>query len=231
MTELLIKVIAAYFLGTLMGGDIMRLLRGGADLRDTGSGNVGATNALRTRGKSFALGVLLIDIGKGVLAALAIPAIHWGAEAAILPQQSVGYLCGMAVALGHCYPVFQKFRGGKGVATLAGVFAALLPAALPWMLLVFVLAVILTGYVAIASIGGAAAFFAYVVVFHGGVQSDAGLFALAMLFLVVFKHRENIARLLKSTEHRFDKAMVLEPLWRSFARRVAKSKAPGARRE
>jgi acyl phosphate:glycerol-3-phosphate acyltransferase len=214
MTELLLKVIAAYLLGTLMGGDIMRLLRGGADLRDTGSGNVGATNALRTRGKSFALGVLLIDIGKGVLAALAIPAIHWpvqwfGTEAALLPQQSVGYLCGIAVALGHCYPVFQKFRGGKGVATLAGVFAALLPAALPWMLLVFILAVILTGYVAIASIGGAVAFFAYVAVFHGGVQSAAGAFALAMLLLVVFKHRENITRLLKGTEHRFDKAMIV----------------------
>ncbi len=210
MTEILIKVLAAYLLGGLMGGDIMRLLLGGADLRQSGSGNVGATNALRTRGKGFALGVLLIDVGKGVLAALAIPAIHWpGTQAATLPQQTIGFLCGVAVALGHCYPLFQKFRGGKGVATLAGVFGALIPAALPWMLLVFVLAVILTGYVAIASIGGAVAAFAYVAVFDGGVQSAAGYFALAMLLLVTFKHRENVVRLLKGDEHRFDKAMIV----------------------
>ena len=210
MTEIILKLLAAYLLGGLMGGDVMRWLRGGADLRQSGSGNVGATNALRTRGKAFALGVLLIDIGKGVLASLAIPAIHLpGLQQAPLPQFTVGFLCGVAVALGHCYPLFQKFRGGKGVATLAGVFGALLPAALPWMLLVFALAVILTGYVAIASIGGAVAAFAYVALFDGGVQSAAGLFALAMLLLVVFKHRENLARLLKGDEHRFDKAMVL----------------------
>jgi len=210
MTEIVLKVFAAYLLGGLMGGDIMRWLRGGADLRQAGSGNVGATNALRTRGKGFALGVLLIDIGKGVLASLAFPAIHVpGLQQAPLPQLTVGFLCGVAVALGHCYPLFQKFRGGKGVATLAGVFGALLPAALPWMLLVFVLAVILTGYVAVASMGGAVAAFAYVALFDGGAQSAAGLFALAMLLLVTFKHRENIARLLKGSEHRFDKAMIV----------------------
>jgi len=210
MTEIILKLLAAYLLGGLMGGDVMRWLRGGADLRQSGSGNVGATNALRTRGAGFALGVLGIDIGKGVLASLAIPAIPWpGAPQALLPQLTLGFLCGVAVALGHCYPLFQKFRGGKGVATLAGVFGALLPAALPWMLLVFALSVILTGYVAIASIGGAVAAFAYVALLDGGVQSAAGCFALAMLLLVVFKHRENILRLLKGSEHRFDKAMIL----------------------
>jgi acyl phosphate:glycerol-3-phosphate acyltransferase len=208
MTEILIKTLAAYLLGGIMGGDVMRLLRGGGDLRQSGSGNVGATNALRTRGPAFALGVLLIDIGKGVLAALAIPAIHWPwAQAGVLPQQEQAYLCGVAVALGHCYPLFQKFRGGKGVATLAGVFGALLPLALPWMLLVFVLAVILTGYVALASIGGALAGLVWVVA--GGASAAAVAFTLAMALLVVFKHRENIRRLAGGTEHRFEKAMVL----------------------
>jgi glycerol-3-phosphate acyltransferase PlsY len=214
MTETILKVLAAYLVGGLMGGDVMRWLRGGADLRQTGSGNVGATNALRTRGAGFALGVLAIDIGKGVLAALAIPALPWPLHAPVLqaytlPQQDIGFLCGVAVALGHCYPVFQKFRGGKGVATLAGVFGALLPACLPWMLLVFVLAVILTGYVALASIGGALTAYAWVVLYGAGAQSTAGSFALAMLLLVVFKHRENLARLFKGSEHRFDKAMIV----------------------
>jgi acyl phosphate:glycerol-3-phosphate acyltransferase len=211
MTEIIIKVLAAYLLGGLMGGDVMRWLRGGADLRQSGSGNVGATNALRTRGAGFALGVLAIDIGKGVVASLALPAIPWPAalQPSPLTPQNLGLLCGVAVALGHCYPVFQKFRGGKGVATLAGVFAALLPAALPWMLLVFALAVILTGYVAIASIGGALTAFAYVALLDGGVQSPPGGFALAMLLLVVFKHRANIGRLFDGSESRFHKAMIV----------------------
>ena len=209
MTDLVLKVLAAYLLGGLMGGDVMRWLKGGADLRQEGSGNVGATNALRTRGAGFAIGVLAIDIAKGVLAALGIPALHIPGLVAALPQAEAGLLCGVAVALGHCYPLFQKFRGGKGVATLAGVFGALLPWALPWMLLVFVLAVILTGYVALASIGGALAAYIYVAVYDGGVQSATGAFALAMLLLVVFKHRENLARLFKGGEHQFKKAMVV----------------------
>jgi glycerol-3-phosphate acyltransferase PlsY len=210
MTELLIKALAAYLLGGVMGGDVMRLLRGGADLRQSGSGNVGATNALRTRGPAFALGVLLIDIGKGVLAALAIPAVHWPwPQTGALPPLTQGYVCGVAVALGHCYPLFQKFRGGKGVATLAGVFGALLPAALPWMLLAFALAVMLTGYVALASIGGALTALAYVLLGNGGLLSAAGAFTLAMVALVVFKHRENLRRLRQGSEHRFEKAMVL----------------------
>lgn len=209
MTDLVLKLVAAYLLGGLMGGDVMRWLKGGADLRQEGSGNVGATNALRTRGAGFAAGVLAIDVGKGVLAALGLPALHLPGLAPLLPQAEMGFLCGVAVALGHCYPLFQKFRGGKGVATLAGVFGALLPAALPWMLLAFALAVILTGYVALASIGGALTAYLYVAGFGGGVRSSAGQFALAMLLLVLFKHRENILRLLRGSEHQFRKAMLL----------------------
>jgi glycerol-3-phosphate acyltransferase PlsY len=209
MTDLLLKVLAAYLLGGLMGGDVMRWIKGGADLRQEGSGNVGATNALRTRGAGFAAGVLAIDVGKGVLAALGIPALQLPGLVPALPQAEMGFLCGIAVALGHCYPLFQKFRGGKGVATLAGVFGALLPLALPWMLLAFALAVILTGYVALASIGGALTAYLYVAGFDGGVQSPAGCFALAMTLLVVFKHRENIQRLFKGSEHQFKKAMLL----------------------
>jgi glycerol-3-phosphate acyltransferase PlsY len=158
MLEPLIKILAAYLLGGLMGGDLMRRLLGGADLRQSGSGNVGATNALRTRGTGFAIGVLAVDVGKGVLAALALPALHWPWPlGGALPRAELGYLCGLAAVLGHCYPVFQGFRGGKGVATFLGVFGALLPWALPWMLAAFALTVILTGYVALGSLLGAAA--------------------------------------------------------------------------
>jgi len=209
MTDLILKVLAAYLLGGVMGGDVMRWIKGGADLRGEGSGNVGATNALRTRGAGFAVGVLLIDVGKGVLAALGIPLLHLPGLAPALPQAEMGFACGMAVALGHCYPLFQKFRGGKGVATLAGVFGALLPMALPWLLLVFALTLILSGYVALASIGGALTAYIYVVAFGDGPLSPAGRFALAMMLLVVFKHRENILRLLRGSEHQFRKAMLV----------------------
>ncbi|MDR3418323.1 MAG: glycerol-3-phosphate 1-O-acyltransferase PlsY [Nevskia sp.] len=209
MIELLVKVLAAYLLGGVMGGDVMRRLRGGPDLRQAGSGNVGATNALRTRGAGFAVGVLAIDIGKGVAAALAIPALPWPwPQSSGVPVLLLGYLCGLAAALGHCYPAFQKFHGGKGVATLSGVFAALLPWAMPWMVAVFALTVMLSGYVSLASLLGALTAWAWAAL-HGGAASPAGRFALAMLALLVFKHRDNIRRLLAGSEHRFDKAMVL----------------------
>ena len=215
MLEPLIKILAAYLLGGLMGGDLMRRLLGGADLRKSGSGNVGATNALRTRGPGFAAGVLAIDVGKGALAALALPALHWSWPlGGAVPEADLGYLCGLAAVLGHCYPMFQGFRGGKGVATFLGVFGALLPWALPWMLGVFALTVILTGYVALASLFGAAAVALDVALYGAGPVSPAGLFSLAMLALIAFKHRGNFVRIAAGEEHRFEKVMVLRR-WRA----------------
>lgn len=210
MIELIVKALLAYLLGGLMGGDVMRYLVGGEDLRASGSGNVGATNALRTRGPGFALGVLAIDIGKGVLAALLIPVLPWpfaagGAET----RELLPYVCGFAAALGHCYPVFKKFRGGKGVATLTGVFGALLPAALPWIVGAFVLVILLSGYVSLASITGAVVALFYVACIGSGFWSLAGAFTLAMLALVLFKHRANIARLAAGTESRFERARLI----------------------
>ncbi|MDP3293543.1 MAG: glycerol-3-phosphate 1-O-acyltransferase PlsY [Nevskia sp.] len=216
MLELTLKFLAAYLLGGVMGGDVMRRLAGGADLRGSGSGNVGATNALRTRGAKFALGVLAIDIGKGVLAALALPLIPLpGGDPALSPALSpaIPYACGLGAALGHCYPLFQKFKGGKGVATLAGVFGALLPAALPGLILVFALVVMLTGYVSLASIAGGAAALLFVTCFGAGFWSLVGGFTAAMLALILFKHRDNIGRLFAGTESRFEKARVLGKLF------------------
>ena len=212
MLELILKFLAAYLLGGVMGGDVMRRLAGGADLRGSGSGNVGATNALRTRGAKFALGVLAIDVGKGVLAALVLPLIPLpGADPAL--SLAIPYACGLGAALGHCYPVFQNFKGGKGVATLAGVFGALLPAALPWLILAFALVVMLSGYVSLASIAGGTAALLYVSCFGSGFWSLAGGFTAAMLALILFKHRENIGRLFAGTESRFEKARVLGKLF------------------
>lgn len=213
MTEALAKTVLAYLLGNLMGGQIVGRLRGGVDLRQFGSGNVGATNALRTQGTGFAAAVLLIDVLKGVIAALLVPALPWPAALGggdALPRETLGYLCGVGVALGHCYPVTLGLRGGKGVATLAGVFGALMPLALPGILLVFVLVILFSGYVSAATLGAAvfALLWALVIDGHGPLSAPA-LFTVAMAMLVTFKHRENIRRLLRGDEHRFEKARLI----------------------
>lgn len=213
MIDTVLQTLLAYLLGTIMGGQVMGWLRGGIDLRTQGSGNLGATNALRTQGARFALAVLAIDVLKGVIASLLIPALpHIGAPLVERDQQA--YLCGVAVALGHCYPLSAGFRGGKGVATLAGVFGALLTASLPWLLASFALVVVLSGYVSLATIVTALVAVLYVTCFSAlGLFSDAGAFTLAMAALVIFRHRDNLRRLLTGTEHRFEKAMLLRR-WR-----------------
>lgn len=208
MGELLLKAALAYLLGNLMGGHLIGKLRG-LDLSKVGSGNIGATNALRAGGTRFALMVLAIDVAKGLAGALLIPLlpISFGAPAdpALLP-----YVCGAAVTLGHCYPALWKFQGGKGVATLAGVFGAVLPMSLLPILPAFLLVVMLTGYVSLATLAASAAAGLYVACIDArGAWSAAGGFTAFMALLVVFKHRENIARLFAGTESRFEKFRVI----------------------
>ena len=211
MAELLVKVALAYLLGTAMGGFIVGRLRGGIDLRAQGSGNVGATNALRTQGRRFALLVLLIDVGKGVLAVTLIPPLPWPLPGGLaLANGALPYACGVAAALGHVYPVWFGFRGGKGAATLAGIFAALLTAALPWMILAFLLVLVLTGYAGLSTVTGAITALLYVTCIGSqGLFSPAGMFTLAMTLLVVYTHRDNLLRVWQGRESRFQRAMVL----------------------
>jgi glycerol-3-phosphate acyltransferase PlsY len=210
MLEALAKFLFAYAIGNLMGGQIVGWLRGGVDLRRLGSGNVGATNALRTQGAAFALSVLLIDVLKGVIAARLVPLIPWPLSGGGLPREWLGYVCGVGVALGHCYPATLGFRGGKGVATLAGVFGALMISALPWMLLTFVLVVMISGYVSAATLCAAVVVVLYTLMIDAhSLLSAPVIFTVAMSALVLFKHRQNVLRLWRGDEHRFEKARVL----------------------
>lgn len=209
MIEAFIRFVLAYLVGNIVGGQIVGWLRGGVDLRQLGSGNIGATNALRTQGKAFGIAVLLIDVGKGALAVLAIPSLPLSlplAAGTVLPLAWLQYLCGIGVVLGHCYPVTLGLKGGKGVATVGGVFAALMPAAFLWMLAAFVTALILSGYVSLATLTAAVVALIYVALADGrGLFSATGLFTLSMVALVLFKHRSNLHRLLQGRELRFDK--------------------------
>ena len=120
------------------------------------------------------------------------------------------FVCGAAVTLGHCYPAAWGFKGGKGVATLAGVFGAVLPCSLPWVLGAFVLVVALSGYVSLATLCATATAALYVALGDPrGPLSAAGGFTAFMAMLVVFKHRDNIRRLMSGTESRFDKLRIL----------------------
>ena len=204
MTELLLKAVLGYLLGSIVGSLLVGKLRGGIDIRHLGSGNPGATNALRTQSKWFAFWVLLIDIGKGwvatgQLAAARIPGI--GAAPAHLRVWAVA-VCGVAVMLGHVYPLWHGFRGGKGVATLVGAVLGASPALLVPMLMIWLVAVILFGFVGLASILGAVTFAAAAA--ETGVQSRGPLLAFAVLsaVLIAFTHRANIARMLSGTEPR-----------------------------
>lgn len=204
MTELLIKAVLGYLLGSIVGSLLVGRLRGGVDIRRLGSGNAGATNALRTQSKLFAFWVLLIDIGKGWIATglLAGARVPWVAPAPAHLSAWTVAVCGVAVMLGHIYPLWHGFRGGKGVATLVGAVLGASPALLIPMLVIWLLAVILSGFVGLASILGAVTF--VVAAGTSGVPPRPPLLTFAALsaILIVFTHRANVSRMMAGTEPR-----------------------------
>jgi glycerol-3-phosphate acyltransferase PlsY len=205
MIELGLKVTLAYLIGAALGSLLVGFFYGGVDIRKVGSGNPGGTNALRTQGKVFALWVMVIDIGKGILAAVVIPPLDLPGIPidAEVDRGLVLYSVSFAVIFGHVFPVWFGFRGGKGGATAAGLLCFLAPvAALPaigsWVLIVFT-----TGFVGLAtmSAGLVAALFVGVT----ALPEQAGLFvwACATTALLIYAHRGNIQRMLDGTESRF----------------------------
>jgi glycerol-3-phosphate acyltransferase PlsY len=202
MLEISVKTLLAYLLGALLGSLVLGRLRG-VDIRRAGSGNAGATNALRTQGKLFALSVLAIDIGKGVLAVLYLPQASLPGVPADpeIPRAWLTLACGFAVIVGHVYPVWFGFRGGKGVATAVGVIAAvdlklLLPLVSSWLIVL-----VLTGYVGLASM---LAGVALVVACRWLEPADPPLlgFCAVLAALLVFTHRSNIVRMWTGSENR-----------------------------
>jgi glycerol-3-phosphate acyltransferase PlsY len=196
----LLILLLAFFLGAIMGGQVLQRLLGGQDLRDGGSGNLGATNALRTRGVGFALGVLAIDVLKGYASVVWLPRLQ--------PLPYLPLLCGMMAALGHCYSPFAGFKGGKAVATLLGVFAGLIPAALPWLLLAFVIVLLLTGWVSAATFAATFSALAYALY---DADLPFQIFTGLMSLLVLWRHQDNLKRLLAGQEPRFEKLWLLKP--------------------
>ncbi|HVC28251.1 MAG TPA: glycerol-3-phosphate 1-O-acyltransferase PlsY [Gammaproteobacteria bacterium] len=209
MPELIIRIFIAYVLGSLIGSLIVGKFYGGVDIRKGGSGNAGSTNALRTQGKVFALWVMVIDVGKGVLAAGVLPFLPWMQGSSVSPGW-IAALCGAAAVVGHVFPVFFRFHGGKGAATFLGVLLMLSWPALLLALVVWGLVLMLSGYVSLATILAACSVPVYALLAPGdGFTSPLFWFGVAMALFIVFTHRSNIRRLKAGTENRFTRVMLL----------------------
>lgn len=216
MLELGIKFLISYLLGSLMGSLIMGRILGGVDIRTMGSGNAGGTNALRTQGWPFALGVVIVDVGKGAFAAGVVPglAIPFVAMDPTISREWLALCCGAAAVVGHVWPVWHRFRGGKGAATLMGTLTVVAPFLLIPILLVWAWMLVLFGYVGLATMS--AALFApfYLALTRLPVGQPLFIYSIVMAVFIVYCHRSNIQRMRAGTEHKNESVM--------FFRRKAK---------
>ena len=216
LTTYLIIGIVSYLLGSIPFGYILVKLFLKQDIRQTGSGNIGATNVARSGAKGLAIATLLLDAGKGAAAVLVAALIYGQMESAgyLTPLHDysawiqqfkplVAFGAFMAI-IGHCFPVWLKFRGGKGVATAIGAFAIVAPQAALLSVAIFMLAVLVTRYVSVGSVLSAIAFpFAAALTLHHVIPIQIFAVTSAASALIVIKHRDNIRRLLAGTEHKF----------------------------
>jgi glycerol-3-phosphate acyltransferase PlsY len=191
----LLSLAIAYLLGAIPFGYLLVKFSSGQDVRDAGSGNIGATNVLRTTGRAAGIATLALDIAKGFLAV-------W--LAAKLTGDSPWWtsLAALAVMAGHAFPVFLQFKGGKAVASFMGAFLYLTPLPLAAVLLVFLIAVAATRFISAGSILAAAAFpFGVWMILHP--PAPVLLAAFVAGAFVVYRHRANWERLRAGTEHAF----------------------------
>ena len=205
MIGLLIKISLSYLMGSVSGSMVMGSLRH-VDIREKGSGNAGGTNAFRTEGFKFALFVVLIDIGKGFLAAWLFPQFDLGKLDVNISPEIQMLSCGFAVVVGHCYPLWHGFRGGKGAATAVGALLLINPLVVVPMITVWLIVLVLTGWVGLATMLAA---ITMVPAFWwlDGVSNPFWL-GVALAAFIVFTHRSNIRAMLNGSENRFEKIMI-----------------------
>lgn len=184
-------LVAAYLLGSIPFSYIVARRRG-VDVRRVGSGNVGATNVMRTVGRGAGLFAFVLDFIKGTAATLVALSVQ--------PRGALPALAAATAVLGHMYPVWLRFRGGKGVATGAGAFLPVAPLPTAAALAAFGLALAATRYVSVGSLAGCATLAGVAFVLHG--PSAVAFAATATALLILWKHRANLARLAQGTESR-----------------------------
>jgi glycerol-3-phosphate acyltransferase PlsY len=199
MTTLVVLI--AYLLGSIPFGYLIVKIKKGVDVRSIGSGNIGATNVLRAAGRLGALLTLVLDVAKGYLAVLLASDFTQNTTSAVA-------LSAIAAIAGHMFPIYLKFQGGKGVATGVGIFLYLATVPLLFALAVFVITVLLSRYVSLGSILGAAAFpVFYYLLESSNNRSPWVLFAAFFCSsLIIIKHHENIQRLFTGTERKLSRS-------------------------
>lgn len=210
MLELGVKFLLSYFIGSLMGAMIVGRLRGGVDIRTLGSGNAGGTNALRTQGVVFAIGVVIVDIGKGVIGAGVIPGLDLPFVAAD-PEISRTWLtlsCATAAVLGHVWPIYHNFRGGKGGAALIGTLIVLGAELILPVLLVWAWILVASGYVGLATMTAAVSLPVWIGFTRLPADQPLFIYCTVMALFIIYCHRSNIQRMREGTEHRSKKLMV-----------------------
>jgi acyl phosphate:glycerol-3-phosphate acyltransferase len=187
-----VSVILAYLVGSIPFALIVARRSGAQDLRRVGSGNLGAANVLRASGVKAGMLVAILDIAKGAASVLLASQLNG--------SNTTPAIAGLAAIVGHVYPVWLRFRGGKGVATACGVFAMLTPLAMPIALAVFVLATWLTKYISVGSVLASASLppIAYAM----GSAAPVVTVAVTAAALIVFRHRSNLTRVRTGTERR-----------------------------
>ena len=201
--NLILAVVVAYLIGSISPSIIAGKILKGIDVRDFGSGNAGSTNTFRVLGKKPGIVVLILDILKGFVAAKLY--IFFAVPAHMRPS-IFAILCGVAAVVGHIWPVFFSFRGGKGVNTLAGVLLAVIPLEVALATVAFLAIFIPTGYVSLSVMLASLSlpFIALMrqYIFHEAVPVEILIISYAVPLLMVYTHRSNIKRLLKGEENR-----------------------------
>ena len=209
LMELLIKLILSYLLGSVSGSMLMGKLKG-VDIRKMGSGNAGGTNAFRTQGSLFALGVIIIDIFKGFIPVKFIPMINFPFISDIgIDEKLLIILCGIAAILGHVYPVYHRFRGGKGGGAAMGMILAIYWPVILIALLLWILVLILTGFVGLGTIISSISVVCTAYLFRASINNPYFFpFSILLGLFIIYTHRSNLRRMLDGNENRFKKAMI-----------------------
>jgi len=207
MLSIITIIFLSYLAGSIPTSIIMSKLTRGIDIRDYGSGNAGATNVIRVLGWKIGIIVIIVDVGKGVLATLLISKLR--IDPIPTSDNLVQIIAGLSAILGHIWTIFAGFKGGKGVGTAAGMLFSLYPVAGVICLVVF-LVVLFTGrYVSVSSMTAAISLPIVILIlnnfFNYSVSNELFYFAILMAALIVFTHRSNIKRLTRGEENRIKK--------------------------
>jgi glycerol-3-phosphate acyltransferase PlsY len=207
MLSLIVIIFLSYLAGSIPTSIIMSRLTRGIDIRDYGSGNAGATNVIRVLGWKIGIPVIIVDVGKGVLATLLISQLR--IDPIPLSHNLVQIIAGLSAVLGHIWTVFAGFKGGKGVGTAAGMLFSLYPVAGVICLVVFLVVLLTARYVSVSSMTAAISLPIVILIlnnfFNYSISKELFYFAIFMAVLIVFTHRSNIKRLIRGEENRIKK--------------------------